>query len=65
MTSASCTGQSNMFNRLETFPTLMNEELSEAYEDVRYMNLFDEILVAEGCYDGKFKAIFCTWILDR
>lgn len=38
-----CTGQSNMFNRLETFPTLMNEELSEAYEDVRYMNLFDEI----------------------
>lgn len=38
-----CTGQSNMFNRLETFPTLMNEELSEAYEDVRYMNSFDEI----------------------
>ena len=38
-----CTGQSNMFNRLETFPTLMNEELSEAYEDVRYMNPFDEI----------------------
>ena len=32
-----------MFNRLETFPTLMNEELSEAYEDVRYMNSFDEI----------------------
>lgn len=38
-----CTGQSNMFNRLETFPTLMNEELSEAYKDVRYMNSFDEI----------------------
>lgn len=38
-----CTGQSNMFNRLETFPTLMDEELSEAYEDVRYMNSFDEI----------------------
>lgn len=38
-----CTGQSNMFNRLEIFPTLMNEELSEAYEDVRYMNSFDEI----------------------
>lgn len=38
-----CTGQSNMFNRLETFLTLMNEELSEAYEDVRYMNSFDEI----------------------
>lgn len=38
-----CTGQSNMFNRLETFPTLMNEELSEAYEDVRYINSFDEI----------------------
>lgn len=38
-----CTGQSNMFNRLETFPTLINEELSEAYEDVRYMNSFDEI----------------------
>lgn len=38
-----CTGQSNMFNRLETFPTLMNEELSEAYEDERYMNSFDEI----------------------
>lgn len=38
-----CTGQSNMFNRLETFPTLMKEELSEAYEDVRYMNSFDEI----------------------
>ena len=38
-----CTGQSNMFNSLETFPTLMNEELSEAYEDVRYMNSFDEI----------------------
>ena len=38
-----CTGQSNMFNRLETFPTLMNEELSEAYEDVRYMNSFVEI----------------------
>lgn len=38
-----CTGQSNMFNRLETFPTLMNEELSEAYEDMRYMNSFDEI----------------------
>lgn len=38
-----CTGQSNMFNRLETFPTLMNEELSEDYEDVRYMNSFDEI----------------------
>ena len=59
-----CTGQSNMFNRLETFPTLMNEELSEAYEDVRYMNSSERDFRVEGCYYGKFKAIFCTWILD-